>query len=229
MAENELKDEEFVMFHKLASIYDALVLSAVDPVVVEDINEEDGEIQKSPKMYYDCTEDEEFGLNIMRNRIVSARNDITKHYQKHKRAAEIFYNLQETMNVRNKEKFIENCTELNDTLKGLAELIKAHQTKLEENSFLNYPYTISGRYFHIIQGNRMCELCFNSQTNYLGMEIESKIFLEHIEDFKNVFTQMPCADFLPKDSGEGLIDSSLRARLELNKQLLEGAGLELEW
>jgi len=225
----EVSDVDFELFFRLSSLYEALAISATDPVVLKaglgDC------LEDAPGMFYDCYGDTEGANTIMGRRIEIASEDIRQHYKAHKSFLENFYSIDESINTGNRGRATDATLSLCDNVLNYLPIMRAHELRFLEDSFLHAPMCPPGHYFQIPDSGRLeiPQLDFNypAQTDYVA-----GVYLNIIKKLAPVFRINP--DNMPyvrvatqPDSGEGIIDTSLRGRLELNKELLRRVDFEL--
>ena len=136
-----------------------------------------------------------------------------------------FYNVDEAINTHSRERVADASSQLCKFIGDYVDLVREHRKKCGEDAFLDYPTCISGHYFLI--GDRTRELQFNPTRDYEGLEEEKQSIDKLVIDFQIRKNKIPQVKFCVIDSGEGFFDSSLRGRLELNRELLKRVGLEL--
>ncbi|MDO8460744.1 MAG: hypothetical protein Q7S74_06555 [Nanoarchaeota archaeon] len=225
------KSIDFKFFYKLSSLYEALTLSACDPVVVPSGIGSKG-LHVFSHMFYDCMEDEEEGFRIMEDRKRIAQEDIVNHFSFHEYAVKAFYSIDELANVNNREGVVNIARELAIQLEqysGFTGIITEHKTRLEKKAFLNYPVCFRGHYFQVPWYTNLAEKSFNPTISESGVITEAIKTRYLGNQFLTVQGPIPKITISEgKDSGEGLIDTSLRGRLELTKELLRRAGFKIK-
>ena len=216
----EISDNDFEYLFKIASAYHSLVGSAVNPIAISSGIEN----QRFSKIYYDC---EDRGRGIMKKRLELAEQDIVEYHAAHKILIKDFYDIDEAIN-RNNRKDIDFCVD--KAFEGiivLAETTRDHRERLKDKAFLDYPYCIPEHYFHIARNPKISTLEFNETRDFEGIGLEYDLIKELKTDFLIGKDNLSGARIFPRDSGEGIIESTLRARVELNKLLLERVGLTI--
>lgn len=220
---------DFKFLWRLSSLYEALTISAVDPVVLlKGIGNEPG------GMFYDCyedtCEDTKKAIAVMEQRVARASDDIRQHYQAHQLFLRCFYDIDELMNTQNRKRVGEVTNDLCAHVSDYLSLVEQHELRLEEDSFLYPPTCFPGHYFQIPNsGIRIIpQLKFNpARTGFQG-----EIYLGKIKNLVPDFSKgkgrlPPIKVATQEDSGEGILDTSLRGRIELNKELLIRIGSQL--
>jgi len=224
----EISENDFNVLWRISSLYEALTLSALDPIVLhhglEDENEPEG-------MYYDCYENETKALTIMRKRISNASNDLKRHQEIHKACLNYFYTIDESINTSNRQIVSNAANNLCEQVLEYLTLVQEHQIIQKGESFLYYPSCPAGHYFYIPNSDMRIthQLRFNPLRSMKGAEKDIRKIKDGIQDFSlNTKRVHPMKISSQSDSGEGIIDTSLRARIELNQELLKRAGFSLE-
>lgn len=224
----ELERGDYEFFHKLASINNALTLSVSDSVVITEyvpILDQMGELG----MFYDCWENETEAESFMRRRFETASDDITAHVEAHERMLDIFYSIDDAMNARNRGKVASLATNLCKELTGYSGLVERHIARLRELTFLNYPYAQSGRFFtHALlrdENGKSIFNCFSFNPNKtkVGLAEEVQNLREIAPEFNIRSDPIQRIQLGDHDTGEGIMDTSYRGRLELTKELLKRA------
>ena len=218
--------DNFDAFWKLSSVYHALTNSVCSPVIVpSELYEGEGRTHAFSHVFWDCAEDEDDAKGLMVARLGRGREDIDIIIKTHESLSDEFYNIFESLNTNNRTLVIRAVANIGQLLKDYGELVKKHNTRLGENSFLEYPTCIEGHMF-LLRGYRKARECFfNNEQDYNGLQIE-------IETMNNVLRLLASSDEeLPRenllrlmnteDTGEGIMDTSLRGRIELTKELLK--------
>lgn len=225
-------DSNFLV--KLSSLYEALTLSAVDPVAITHTDNFRGS-EISTKMFYDVygnaeVGDLEFAESLMRKRIFSARNDIKKHHEYHSKFLRLFYDIDESINTNNRNKISETAIELSDKVKEyIFKIVDNHISKFRRNSFLSYPSCYRKHSFLIPNSNIITDLIFNPKETHFGAEKELNKIIKLSYDFRISDKKIPVEKIATQyDSGEGILDASLRGRHELNIELLRRIGFSLD-
>lgn len=218
---------------KLSSLYEALTHSAIDPVTINH-TESFGESHITLKMFYDSyrnaeVKDLEIAEGIMRKRIFSARNDIQEHHNYHSEFLRLFYDIDEKINTNNRNKVAEIAIELSDKTKEyICKIVDEHISRLGEEYFLSYPSCNKESSFHIPNTNKVANLIFNQKETYFGAKKELNEIIRLSQDFSISNKKIPINKIATQnDLGEGIIDTSLRGRHELNIELLRRMGFSL--
>lgn len=211
---------ELEVLWRLSSAQEACIHSVCNPVAVPSgIN---SEIFAS--VFYDCTEPGEVGLGIMRERM-KFKGDIQKHLEIHEKILKNFYSLDEALNTNNRMGILETGELVYKNLEEYRKLVKNHTDILQRRAFLSYPTCMPGHYFIPPRGGRLFrELSFNPNKNYEGLFDEIVEGLVALDDFPENGESFGDFKLSRGDCGEGIMDSSLRGRLELTKELLKRVG-----
>ncbi len=222
----DFNEADFEFLWRLSSAYQAATLSAVDPVCVP-AQGNDLERSAFSHVFYDCVDD---GMDIMHKRIQIAEQDIRKHFELHKKMLEGFYSIDEAINASNRVRVLYIVKQdLCNRFMDCGRLVDEHRHKLGEESFLNYPCCISGHVFQLKGFREMECKSFNAWQDYRDFTRDVILLRELTFDFAIAKGRIPEYNLSEgKDYSEGLLDSSLRGRFDLNKELLRRAGLELE-
>jgi len=227
----EISESDFDFLRRLSSLYDALTYSATDPVVIIDVAEV-GKFRIPIGMFYDVygdgyNDDLAIAEEIMRRRIATASDDIKKHHKYHKNFVRLFYDVDEALNVKRMNQFASKTRELCDLVgEYVKDIVIPHKESLKDDSFLGYPSCFAGYAFNI--SRLLGHLVFNNDQTFEGVE-EDLLFIDgYINSFNiNKYPSLDIKIATQHDSGEGLMDSSLRGRHELNKELLKRIGFGL--
>lgn len=226
--EQQVTDTDFEFLAKVSALQHALIVSSTCPVTVW--KGEEGGIGRGYllAMYYDCTEDEKKGLQVMEKRIRAAREDILGHFRLHKSALEGFLDMDGAIITNDRTSFADSCNMVCEKVKEYAELIERHETRLRGGRFLRYPSCPPGHYFHIWHGNRVKELRFNPNETHSGTLTNLDSIQRELTDFKIRQEKLPYISmpFAP-DEGAGLYNSSFRQNLSTTQLLLKRAGLDV--
>ena len=214
---------DFDFFARLDCLYCAMALSATAPVSIQ-VDQSKGLVSAFSHVFYDCIEDEDLALRTMRRRFAKEA-DIRKHYKIHKRVLEHFYDLEDIMNHGTRSAITRKTDDLIRSLREYSNLVSRHKLILNNFSFLFYPVYDLGDIFCIEGDTKQYNRFFNKSQTCDEMVSELTLLRKssgrcaigksHLQSFK--FSN-------GEDQGEGIIDNSLRSRLELNKELLERAG-----
>jgi hypothetical protein len=227
--EQNVLDEDFDFLARLAALQQALIFSSTCPVTIWRA-EEGGLGNQLLAMYYDCVEDEETGLAIVKRRIGEAREEIRGHFRLHKSALTNFLKMDRAIVDNSRQAFANACVRLCRNVVDYASLAREHLDRLGIESFLSYPYCPSGHYFHILGGNLVRELEFNPAISYFGV-IDRGIppIKERLAGFKARTARLPRISYpFPGDSSAGFYDTDFGQHLSTNKLLLERAGMVKE-
>lgn len=211
---------------KLSSLYESLTHSAVDPVVINYTNNFRN-LKISSKMFYDAygnakIKDLEIAEGIMRKRIFSARNDIRQHHNYHSEFLRLFYDIDENINTNNRIKVAKIAREISDKTKEyICKIVDNHIRRLEKNAFLSYSSCNKEYSFFIPNANMIANLVFNPKETHFGAEKELNEIIYHSKDFSISNKRIPVNKIATQnDLGEGIIDTLLRGKHELNIELL---------
>ncbi|MBS3086667.1 hypothetical protein J4422_03110 [Candidatus Pacearchaeota archaeon] len=210
---------------KLSSAYEACTLSACDPVSVP----VGGTSRKGAfsHMFYDCTDPEKEGIEIMRQRIKDGRDDILAHLRIHDNLLSGFYSVDDALKTENRERIVEEGRRIFENLENYGKHVGEHSVRFAEKAFLYYPTCLSGHYFVPKGAGVIMEKVFNPQQNEEGLKEEITngiIALENFPLFSLNDELRVLRMYEGYDSGEGSFGTSFRGRLELTRLLLERAG-----
>ena len=223
----EVLDEEFDFLARLAALQQALVFSSTSPVTIWR-TEEGGLGNQLLAMYYDCVEDEEAGLAIVKRRIGVAGEEIREHFILHRSALRNCLKMDRAIVDNKRANFASACEELCRNVADCSSLVTRHLERLGRiKSFLNYPYCPPGHHFHILGGNLVRELEFNPQRSYFGVMSEGiPPIKERLAGFRERKESLPRISYpFSSDSGAGFYDTDFEGHLSTNKLLLERAGM----
>jgi len=229
MEKQEVTKEDYGFLLKLMSVQHALVSSSADPVVLRKVSEgANFQMNTFGGIFYDCSENEEIALATMRKRIEEAGQDIRAHFDFHRKSLDNFLEMDGALIANDREIFAENCEIMCNRLLGYLNLVKKHQARLGEGSFLEYPSCPSGHYFHVLNGPFVAMCYFNRQLTSFGAEMGINSIRGEILDFKIRQEKLPYIHLpLNEQQGAGLLLEDFKKNLVWNKQLLEGLGMEL--
>lgn len=168
---------DIFLFNKLEASYHALATCIVDPVCIANPYV----LCKHSifhKMFYYC---EDYGEDIVRNRIRIAASDIRYAAKKHSEILQIFESLENGLNDR---KLTSNLvSKLCSYVISYSDYVEKHQRLLGENSFLYYPSCSPG---HLaLRGNAAYNLSFNPSNTKEGIKYETDIIHQLNVDFEN--------------------------------------------
>ena len=230
----EIIETDFKFLRKLASLYEALTYSAIDPVVIKNITEI-GENKIEMGMFYDAFgeasfEDLETANSIMMKRIERASNDIKKHDDYHKEFLRLFYDIDEFVNRNDRNKVAEASRNLCQRVKYyVCKIVEPHISRLQENNFLYPPSCIRDYAFYIPNAKLVGSLVFNRQQTIYGAEVYLNKIIMLSQNFSEIKEKIPIDKIATQcDLSEGIMDTSLRGRYELNKELLRRIGFDLD-
>ncbi len=114
----------------LQGFYHALATQVTDPVCVDSGFDGDCRFEK---MYYDCTDDEKEGRNIMARRIKYSSDTIKKFLEQHQAINDIFASIEEAANVQSVGRVEEHTNALIDKYKAHIEFIKLFREGILKN------------------------------------------------------------------------------------------------
>ncbi|HKZ34233.1 MAG TPA: hypothetical protein VJ142_03315 [Candidatus Nanoarchaeia archaeon] len=215
---------------KLSSAYEACTLSACDPISVpSDIKLLAGRYFLS-HMFYDCTDPEARGIEMMNQRIREGSEDIRAHFRIHEDLLDNFYSVDDALREGDREGIVKAGRLVFENLEIYGRLVGEHSERLGERAFFHYPTCLPGHIFAPKGAGIIREKVFNPQQDAEGLreEIKNGIALAH-------FTLPLGPDealrelsmYTGSDSGDGIFQTSFRGRLELTKVLLERAGFQV--
>ncbi len=222
--------EDYDFLRRVASVQDALALSAADPVVLRRISDGgDQEMTVQGGMYYDMCENEARALETMTRRLEVGREDILGQFRFHRRCRDYFLEMDGSIISDDRDSFSAACGELCEDFLGYLQLVERHKKRLEENGFLEYPSCPSMTPFYVLNYHSIANLGFNEAFTYEGaqtgiQEIQERITGFRIRQEKLSYISLP----LDVQHGAGLYSDSFRTNLRTNKQLLERLGVELD-
>ena len=225
----EVSETDFGFLRGLSSLYEALSISATDSIVIMNIVEI-GKSRIPMGMFCDVFGDGGFddvstAEEIMKKRIETASNDIKEHNKYHSEFLQLFYSIDKQINADNRG----NVAKVSQTLckkvgDSVSSLVEPHITRLEEDSFLYYPSCHRDHSFIILP--LISSLEFNQESTYSGAEDYLEEIVELSNDFRLSKEKIPIDKIATQeDIGKGIMDTSLRGRHELNKELLYRIGL----
>ena len=223
---------DFKFLRNLSSLYQALTTSAVDPVVITDRVETGNRGRNLEfRMYYDAygdggNADLEMAEEIMRRRIRIAGEDIKQHHIYHSEFLRLFYDIDERINSQNRKEIAQLSQDLFCKTKDYIDnVVESHTQMLQEDSFLYPPYCLSQYAFHIPKCRIIANLIFNPKQTISNAKEDLDITMKLSERFAQKDNKIPINKVATQeDLGEGIMDASLRGRVELNKELLERLG-----
>ena len=225
------KEIDYEFFWRLSSLYEALTMSAVDSVVVPSSYFDKDNKRKGifSYVYYDAADDEDVALRIMEKRKFTAFNVVRENALFHVHALKYFYDIEERANVHNRRSVANVTQNLCVGFGRYINFVKEHRSVMGNKAFLNYPTCISGHYFQVAWHDGIREKEFNAEQSW-RMGLSDCIRIRETADyFARQNGKIPPVQISERrDEGEGITDNSLRARVELNKQLVKRAGIDLE-
>ena len=236
-----ISELDYLFFHKIASFYHALTISATDPVAVpSDLAQEqeidDSRIGAFSHQFYDTLDDEAEGLRIMQARIRFVGADIQRHNRLHQKMLYQVGILEEAINTNNRDVVARGVESLLGGVSALSLLVANHKGRAFDlhkrgdpsADFLHYPTCVSGHYFYLKEAPYLLECAFNPLQTPSGTAEEVSALKQMLPDFligNYPTTSIRLSD--TEDLGEGVFDTSYRGRLALNVELLRRAGLDL--
>ena len=175
------------------------------------------------------------GSKIMKKRISDHEDDIRQHYKLHRAFNLTFSAIEDAAKKQNRINIGKSTAYLCREAWDYVRLVKDHEHKAGEESFLKFPTCIKGPYFHIPNLGVMdpeykgliLELEFNSRQNeeyacrdLLRLEDLITDFVAQKEEFNLT------SAYTPELRDDGI--NSFSKKLNTVKLLLEKAGLRLE-
>lgn len=222
----ELSNTDYELFFKLSSIYHALILSSVDPVVVPFSPEREDNVGIFTHVFWDAHEDKSYAVKIINDRIKKYPKLIKSHHKYYESMRDSFYLIQEFIPENDRKLIAKNSRTLIDSLKNYRNLVENHQDTARP--FLHYPTCLRGHYFLIDGDDRIKENSFNPHQTKLGLEKEIRYIYRLLSFFPTISDNISHVKLSHEfDSGTGFSDTSLRGRVELNKELLKRAGFDI--
>ncbi|MDP2924741.1 MAG: hypothetical protein Q8N99_00045 [Nanoarchaeota archaeon] len=216
----ELNESDVEVLWRLSGIYEALTHSAVSPVVICEYPEE----AVLGGKYYDAWDDKEKALEIMKRRIELASEDIREHHSYHGLFLEHLISIDASIGNNDRQAIGNSANELCETVSVYMDFVEEHRKRLVDNAFLYYPNCPCGHYFHI-QSYSMepRELFFNPAASKFFGNIHLRKIKRLLHDFIIRQENLPLGAKVASqtDSGEGIMDTSLRGRIALNQELLK--------
>jgi len=147
----------------------------------------------------------------------------------HEKILKGFYDIDEGLNTRNRERVADAAQYLTTDVLQYGALVSAHKAWAVAISgrvdFLDYPTCVPGHYFILPHCSEVRVKSFNSEQTLEGVGEGFTAIVKLSNDFRIGSAELPDIKISEdKDTGEGIFDTSLRGRLELNKELLRRAG-----
>jgi hypothetical protein len=225
---------EFEYLVSLSSLYEALTLSAVDPVTIKNRIELGKGGNLDLEMFYDVfgdgsEPDLEFAETIMRKRIRESYEDIIKHDKYHSQLLNYFYDIDESININNRKRTSKTSKSICECVQEyISDVIIPHQDRLKDESFLYVPSCFKEYAFFIPHTKYIANLVFNISKTSDEAISELRDIIELSKEFSQLTGKIVIDKITTKeDPGEGLISTSLRGRYELNKELLNRLDFKL--
>jgi hypothetical protein len=211
------------------SVQYALVSSSAGPVVLRRMKEgADFEMSPYGGMFYDACEEEETAHATMARRLETAEQDIREHFDFHRKSLDNFLEMDGAIIANDRGIFAENCGRMCKGFLKYLRLVKQHQRRLGNRSFLEYPSCLPGHYFYVLNGSSIGTCHFNRQLNSFGAESGIMAMQEQTADFRKRTEKLPYISLpLGSQDGAGLLLPDFKRNLTWNKQLLERIGLKL--
>jgi hypothetical protein len=219
------KTRDFNLLAKLSALYTAMTSSACDPVAVPSGLEPVDKISAFSRIFYDCADDEDGALELMRERFRQAGSDIRIHYGLHAQARDRFYDADEAINRYDRSGVVLAARSLIDVVREYAGLVSQHVARLGDSAFMYYPTCVPGHYFVVSGYRKIVEKSFNPEQSLDRISEELSLLGDLVRGFEAKRGKILAVRLSEgEDSGEGISDTSLRGRLELTEELLKRAG-----
>ena len=149
----------------------------------------------------------------MKNRILSGKVDIMCHQKFHEFFLNSFYDIDEFINTNKRTEVVDIASLLCRRVMTYLEFVEQNHLRLGNNYFLDYPGCTPGNYFQIPNSSNKIipQLEFNPSKTKKGGEIYLEKINRVISDFKLGKNKIPSVRVASQeDTGEGIMDSSLR-------------------
>jgi hypothetical protein len=167
-----LRETETETLWRLSSAYEACTLSACDPVSVPtDIKALPGKHVFS-HMFYDCTDPEERGVEIMNQRLREGGDDIQAHLKIHDALLSNFYSVDEALKEEDRRRVVEAGRNIFENIEAYGKLVEGHSVRLGERAFLSYPVCLPGHFFAPRGTGVIMEKVFNPDQDLGGLTKE---------------------------------------------------------
>lgn len=233
MAKQEISEEDFKFYYRMASLQQAMITNSVVPVCVWRSDEGGIEGLNSPGMYYDCCEDSEKGISVMKKRISIAGKDIVSHFDNHRRLRDFFIEADSAIVRQDRRDFGEQCGMICAVSAWYSQMVYRHIAKLDDEAFLTYPNTSGGTFFDIVDSHRMVipEMRFNPNGSFGSLSDNINEIHRSIDAFRKRNGRMPYFE-LPaygKDGGSGFYDINYGENIKRAKILLERVGMKVKY
>jgi len=132
------------------------------------------------KMFYDCTEDAQVGLEIMQKRLANHSDTIRTFIQQHEQMRGELEGIEEAVNTKSTDGAKEHIKEFLGIYRTQMEMITKFRDQNKEDPFLSYPYGQTyGRSNRIIR-----PIVFNRTQNWEGAWKEALVLESTIEMFQ---------------------------------------------
>lgn len=225
----KLTMKEYFLLSKLDSLYKALSLTAVAPVVIssENIDIELGKIispEKNPEnkvkifshQYWDTLEHESYACRIMQERVSLGQSDLKEHSEIHNRLDSDYGAIRESVFDGNKTDFENYVSAICQGVTDYNDLVRKHSKEFKE-PFLDYPVCVKGHFYHIPNLRfQHVESSFNPSQDYEGSASEVDSIEELLEEASPHSFNTSGLHFI-QPAGSNLLSKNLAT----NKLLLE--------
>ncbi|MBI2451948.1 hypothetical protein HYV50_02605 [Candidatus Pacearchaeota archaeon] len=215
-------DADFELFYKLSSLYNAMTFSVVAPVVVESglaIKKKVSRNSSFGYIFYDCLDDEERGLEIVRGRKIAER-DVQEHFILCEKINGVFYEIKDRANENNREEVTDLSRKLGEEVMKYAKLVLNHgETLGDEKAFLLYPVCVVGHYFFVKGYNVKREKKFNEEGSFQGLQEEVRDIFSVLDSFVSGKGEVARVEINDSDLEDR--NSSLEQLLDINRGLWE--------
>jgi len=207
-------EEETAGLALLTATYEALTHAVASPIAINGV-------------FYDACEDEEEAKHTMFLRINNFGRDLGGHIQIYKRLRDKFYDVGESMNINHRGRLAVAIQDIAKLTLACGNLVERHlKKKLETECFLEYPFSKLTTYTAVNGFPGHAESSFNLERNLGGLISDSLLLGEFAKKVVDGKTPFPRNDYAwTRDSAEGLIQETLRARVDLTEEMLKRAGM----
>jgi len=231
MAKQEISEEDYDLYYRMASLQHAMISNVVAPVCVWRGDEGGIESMGLPGMYYDCCEDSEIGIAVMKKRIALAGGDIKKHYNNHFKTIAGFEMADAAIVRQDRREFGNICGKICEYSEIQSNLVCHHLARLDDEGFLTYPTAPKGASFDIVDSNRTIipEMRFNGNGSFGSFGDDLNIIRWSIEYFVSRKGVMPYFT-LPafgKEGSAGFYDKTYGENIKTARTLLERVGIRV--